>query len=112
MALLPTSFEGLLCRPLLVPYQPNEYDCGVYVCRYAYAIYQLRHLQFTAAETGLYAGEKGKAAKAPLQELVTESVFFAFDVAEILSLRVQNIINVRVRSLLLNHGSKYPTILA
>ena len=30
-----------------VPCQRNGYDCGVYVCRYAYGLYVMKHLLFT-----------------------------------------------------------------
>jgi len=33
-----------------VPFQTNGYDCGIFVCRYAYALYRLRHLKFLHKE--------------------------------------------------------------
>jgi hypothetical protein len=33
--------------PIQVPYQDNGCDCGVFVCRYAYNLYMMRHLQYT-----------------------------------------------------------------
>ncbi len=30
-----------------VPCQNNGYDCGVYVCRYAYGLFVMKHLLFT-----------------------------------------------------------------
>ncbi len=32
---------------ILVPYQKNEFDCAVFVCRYANNLYIMRHLQFS-----------------------------------------------------------------
>jgi hypothetical protein len=51
-----TTLHGnfLICLLLLsimllipVPYQNNECNCAVFVCRYAYNLYIMRHLQFT-----------------------------------------------------------------
>ena len=35
------SFKTLTFQQILVPKQRNNYDCGVFVCRYASAVYSL-----------------------------------------------------------------------
>ena len=35
----------------LVPYQDNSWDCGVFVCRYAFALYQKRLSHITRGDT-------------------------------------------------------------
>ena len=68
-----------------VPYQDNGWDCGVFVCRYAYALYQLRHRAFSYNDAGVdRCGEaKGKA----FDDLVTKATGFNFGKEDIVRLR-------------------------
>ena len=59
-----------------VPYQENGCDCGVFVCRYAYNLYIMRHLRFT-----------WKGYKANFASLITNSPAFQFDMSEIARIR-------------------------
>jgi hypothetical protein len=53
--------------------QVNGCDCGVFLCRFAYGMYQLRDREFTCAEAGLEEGG------GPFRELITRSEAFKFD---------------------------------
>ena len=61
--LSPFPFDNMSCRifsffsSLLtmislipVPYQDNGCDCGIFVCRYAYNLYIMRHQKFTCGD--------------------------------------------------------------
>ena len=73
----------------LVPYQTNGCDCGVFVCRYTYAMYKLRNADFTYASSGVVPGEKKSSAKSrsPFREQITENEAFKFDMNDIAKLR-------------------------
>jgi hypothetical protein len=66
-----------------VPYQDNGYDCGVFVCRYAYAIYQLRQRGFTYSDAGLYCDSEEEKKSAAFYHLITEGSEFDFDMDDI-----------------------------
>jgi Ulp1 family protease len=66
---------------LSVPFQTNKYDCGVFVCHYAYALYQVHcnHIQYA----DIYL------EKPPLKTAISENQFFQFDGTEITTMRCQ-----------------------
>jgi hypothetical protein len=66
-----------------VPYQDNGYDCGVFVCRYAYAIYQLRQRGFTYSDAGLCCDSEEEKKSAAFYHLITEGSEFDFDMDDI-----------------------------
>lgn len=63
---------------LTVPYQENSWDCGVYVCRFAYGLYLLRSKKFLAEEV---------SGKRPFENLITKSPEFSFGMKDIVRLR-------------------------
>ena len=68
-----------LIASFLVPYQDNSWDCGVFVCRYAYGLYLLRNHVITYGDLG--------NSKRPFRELITNSEEFDFDSEDIVRLR-------------------------
>jgi Ulp1 family protease len=58
-----------------VPYQDNGWDCGVFVCRYGFAMYQLRDKKFSYREV--------MEGKTPFSALITNSTEFNFDMNDI-----------------------------
>ena len=63
---------------LEVPYQENSWDCGVYVCRFAYGLYLLRNKKFLSEEV---------SGKRPFENLITNSPEFSFSMKDIVRLR-------------------------
>jgi Ulp1 protease family, C-terminal catalytic domain len=63
-----------------IPYQMNSWDCGVYVCRYSYAMYLLRKSRFTYLEVEYSKG-------AMFQKLITDHDAFRFDADDIHRIR-------------------------
>jgi len=61
----------------VVPYQNNSWDCGVFVCRYAFALYKLRNISFSFQE---YRQDC-------FRSLITNSEPFQFDMKDITRLR-------------------------
>ena len=59
-----------------VPHQENGCDCGVFVCRYAYNLYIMRHHRFT-----------WKGYEDSFTSLITNSPAFQFDMFEIARIR-------------------------
>ena len=57
-----------------VPYQDNGCDCGVFVCRYAYSLYTMRHQRFTRND---YNEEES------FSSLITRGPAFMFDMSDI-----------------------------
>jgi hypothetical protein len=57
-----------------VPYQDNGCDCGVFVCRYAYSLYTMRHQRFTRDDYD---------EKQPFLSLITRGPAFQFDMSDI-----------------------------
>lgn len=55
------------------------FDCGVYVCKYAYAMYQLREQAFTYADAD--------RSRAPFYDFITNGDGFKFDMNDIKRLR-------------------------
>ena len=79
-----------------VPRQNNGSDCGVFVCRYAFAMFQLRHLKFTYQDAGLDR-MSARQSFTPRQRdvlrpkaflnLITNGKAFEFDVDDIQRIR-------------------------
>lgn len=69
-----------MLNPLLfpVPAQPNSYDCGVYVCRYSFGMFLLRHRLFSY-----------KDGQNDFNTLITQSPEFAFTNDDISRIRVE-----------------------
>jgi len=79
-----------------VPRQNNGSDCGVFVCRYAFAMFQLRHLKFSRRDAEL---EQLEVASSPRRQsrrvrrsqefasLITNGKEFDFDVGDIQRIR-------------------------
>jgi len=57
-----------------VPYQDNGCDCGVFVCRYAYNLYMMRHQKFTYSDY---------QERPPFTSKITRSPAFQFDMSDI-----------------------------
>jgi len=49
----PFSKKSMVLAGLEVPQQPNGYDCGVFVCRYAYGLLHLRQSSFSYRDAGV-----------------------------------------------------------
>jgi Ulp1 family protease len=75
----------IFCRT--VPYQNNTWDCGVFVCRYAYAIHQLRDRHFTYKDAGMYCDSGDKKTKQAFYHLITDGAEFDFDMSDIARFR-------------------------
>jgi hypothetical protein len=67
-----------------VPYQSNGWDCGVFVCRYAYGFKCIQSLSFSYAEVGYDPGHTATW----FETAITNSTAFRFGDGEIASLRV------------------------
>ena len=85
LCLLPTDISALYCNsPHLfyfivytpVPYQENEGDGGVFVCRYAYNLYTMRHLKFTWVDIMEH-----------FKSMITRGPAFQFDMEDIARIR-------------------------
>ena len=61
-----------------MPYQNNSWDCGVFVCRYALALYQMRNEFITFSDS-----------KHRLEKIITDNKYFDFDMADIRDFRDQ-----------------------
>eukprot|EP00980_Cylindrotheca_fusiformis_P010725 scaffold2403_cov87-Cylindrotheca_fusiformis.AAC.3 len=68
----------LLLPPCSVPKQNNTWDCGVFVCRYAYAVFHLRNRSFTYGALG---------GRSPFSRLITGGSEFDFDMNDIVRFR-------------------------
>jgi len=69
-----------------VPRQDNSWDCGVFVCRYGYAIYRLL---LEGIEFKIKAGTKKKDYQAQLNELISSHQAFDFNMEDIERIRVE-----------------------
>jgi len=49
----PFSKKSMVLARLEVPQQPNGFDCGVFVCRYAYGLLHLRQSYFSYRDAGV-----------------------------------------------------------
>eukprot|EP00586_Coscinodiscus_wailesii_P008142 CAMPEP_0172521924 /NCGR_PEP_ID=MMETSP1066-20121228/292848_1 /TAXON_ID=671091 /ORGANISM="Coscinodiscus wailesii, Strain CCMP2513" /LENGTH=710 /DNA_ID=CAMNT_0013304887 /DNA_START=982 /DNA_END=3114 /DNA_ORIENTATION=- len=61
-----------------IPYQDNSWDCGVFVCRYAFALYQQRHVPITYEDV---------ESEILFQKTITDSQGFKFNMKDIIRLR-------------------------
>ena len=59
---------------IAVPYQDNDCDSGVFVCRYAYNLYMMRHQKFTYCDY---------FESPPFTSKITRGLVFQFDVSDI-----------------------------
>jgi hypothetical protein len=77
----------------IVPLQDNGSDCGVFVCRYAYALYRLRHLDFTYYDAFQDKSVDSRFIVSPkyrrkaFKDLITKGVTFQFSVEDITRIR-------------------------
>ena len=70
------KFFALTHENLSVPYQTNSWDCGVFVCRYALAMYQQRNRPI------LFSHDKNR-----LELIITDSKYFDFNMKDIRDFR-------------------------
>ncbi len=73
------SIFHFIISPYPVPQQTNGFDCGLFVCRYAHALYQNRFTPITFVDLHL--------EKPPLKTAIMESNFFKFDDLQVTLLR-------------------------
>ena len=71
------------CFPFSVPYQDNGWDCGVFVCRYAHALYSMRDRDITFGDARKCPGRE------PFQQAITDSEVFRFDRDDIVRIRTE-----------------------
>ena len=83
--LSPFDFKSMVVYSPAIPYQNNSWDCGVYVCRYMYAMYMLRSRQFTYLEVGWFE----KSDDAMFGDLITDHEAFQFDGDDIVRIRIE-----------------------
>ena len=74
---------GLFCPA--IPYQVNSWDCGVYVCRYMYAMHKLRSQQFTYTDVGWFESSKENM----FRDLITNHAAFQFNEDDIVRMRYE-----------------------
>ena len=77
-----------------VPYQDNSWDCGVFVCRYAYALYLMRNRRITY-------GAAGVETRPYFRNLITDSPEFNFNMSDIGRVRDE------LKQLITNLSPKY-----
>lgn len=70
----------------VVPYQVNGWDCGVFVCRYAFGVLALRNIDFQFDGNKPYFSQK-KKIDALLKTKITNGPQFDFDMEDIHRLR-------------------------
>lgn len=69
---------------LIVPLQNNGWDCGVFVCRYAYGMYRLSEAEFTYELAEL----KGNDNELGFPNFITKSDAFDFNMEDIGRIRL------------------------
>jgi len=72
----PFTKEGMTLTSPKIPYQENGCDCGVFVCRYAYNLFMMRHQKFT-----------WKDICGSFNSLITRGPAFQFDMFDIARIR-------------------------
>ena len=74
---------------MVVPQQTNDCDCGVFVCRFAYAMFKLRHLQFSYSDAGLHPLKRAskQISENVFQQLITNGNLFDFNMDGMFRLR-------------------------
>uniref|UniRef100_A0A7S2AA63 Ubiquitin-like protease family profile domain-containing protein n=1 Tax=Trieres chinensis TaxID=1514140 RepID=A0A7S2AA63_TRICV len=75
----PFSVSSMKVYDPKIPYQDNSWDCGVFVCRYAYSLFLLREENFNRYDA--------ESDKRPFEELITNNIEFEFDMGDISRLR-------------------------
>ena len=74
--------------PFKVPYQQNGWDCGVFVCRYAFSVLSLRRKPFQFDGSKQYVDKEAqKSMKNMLNTEISESTAFTFGMDDIERLR-------------------------
>ena len=63
---------------MLVPYQANDCDGGMFVCRYSYNLFLMRHLKFTWEDI---------TQKSPFKTLITKGSAFRFGMSDVARMR-------------------------
>jgi hypothetical protein len=103
---IPTLPYTRLSNLTIVPRQNNGSDCGVFVCRYAFAMFQLRHLKFSRRDAGLEKMDNERKTSrrqrnAPrsqaFSDLITNGKEFDFNVEDIQ--RIRNEFKTLIRNL-------------
>lgn len=79
----------LTCILLAVPCQNNTWDCGVFVSRYAYAIYELRNRSFTYGDAGLVGSGRNQGRRGIFKDLISDSAEFNFNMDDIGRFRLE-----------------------
>jgi Ulp1 family protease len=79
------SLNGISCTsfPFSVPYQKNGWDCGMFVCRYAHALYSMRDCDITFRDA-----RKGHGRE-PFQQAITDNKAFHFGEDDIVRIRTE-----------------------
>ena len=74
---------------IAVPQQTNDDECGVFVCRFAYAMFKLRHLQFSYSDAGLHPLKRAskQISENVFQQLITNGNLFDFNMDGMFRLR-------------------------
>lgn len=75
-----SCFHQLNPQLAVVPYQNNTWDCGVFVCRYGYAMYLLR-------SHGFLLDNKRKDRLSIIQDIIDSDDAFKFDMQDIARIR-------------------------
>ena len=65
---------------LPIPRQTNSWDCGLFTCKYAHALYQQREQKITVNDI---------CGKKPLINVITNSPYMKFDCKDIEEMRVE-----------------------
>ena len=84
-----------------VPYQDNSWDGGVFVCRYAYALYLMRNRRITYAAAGLETSHDLLETRPYFRNLITDSPEFNFNLSDIGRVRDE------LKQLITNLSPKY-----
>ena len=70
----------------MIPYQNNGWDCGVFVCRYAFGVLSLRNVDFRVNSTTNFK-KREAAMKKLLKSKISDSDEFDFNMSDIERLR-------------------------
>jgi hypothetical protein len=75
----------VLLASIVVPYQDNSCDCGVFVCRYAYGMYRLRAMPFTYE--AVTAAEGADTTVISFEGIITNNPAFEFNRKDVSRIR-------------------------